>query len=256
MSASIKKPEQTTAKSIVKELTAEQTADRKQVNELINLMVKAEAEFILHRLALAFLLITLRKKYKERFWDVVDTSKISRKTLERAMKLVLKDESVFPDAMSNKGGAKDIAENVELLVIDERVKALDKKALSNMYQPTLNKIRDMKNLSDEDWAIVIGGRDKPFKEYKKKKAEEAADEKEAEEKEKTKNLLAQKPKNMAETVFLAYINTKDKLVAINRIAVLEDMLSKNGLSLPEEDSELGAMPLVINLAVKTESEKA
>ena len=241
--------------SIVKELTAEQTADRKQVNKLINLVEKAGVEFILHRLALAFLLITLRKKYKERFWDIVDTSKISKKTLERAMKLVLKDESVFPNAMSNKGGAKDIAENVELLVIDERVKALDKKAISNIYEPKLKKIGVMKNLSDEDWAIVIDGSDKPFKEYKAKKAAEAKANEEAVDKIKRANILAQKPKNMAENVYLAYINTNDKLVAIKRIAVLEDILSKNGL-LPEEESELGAMPLTKNLAVITESEKA
>lgn len=222
------------------ELTAEQLADREKVNAINNTIEKAGEQFILNRLILAFLLIELRKKYKELFWIVIDTSKVSRKTLERAMVLALKDESVFSKAMSIDGAEKDIAENIELLVIDERVKALDMEALSKIYKPTLKKIADMKNLSDKDWAEVIGGTDKPFKKWKKAEAKKAADKKAEANKLKAKQILADKPKTMDTTIYLDYV-AKDKLFSIEKIAELENILSKKGL-LPKEDSELSVIP--------------
>lgn len=225
------------------ELTAEQLADREKVNAINNTIEKAGKQFILNRIKLGLLLVNLKKKYKELFWIVIDTSKVSRKTLERAMVLVLKDESVFSKAMSIDGAEKDIAENIELLVIDERVKALDMEALPKIYKPTLKKIADMKNLSDKDWAEVISGTDKPFKKWKKAEARKAADKK-------AKQTLANKPKTMDSTIYLDYV-AKDKLFSIEKIAELEHILFKNGL-LPKEESKLIYIPTVS----KSESEEA
>ena len=252
--------------NIMTELTPEQTADREKVNAINNTIEKAGKQFILNRFALAFLLIALRKKYKELFWTVIDTSKVSRKTLERAMVLVLKDESVFSKAMSDDGAEKDIAENVEMLVIDKRVKALDMKALSKIHKPTLVKIANMKNLSDKDWAIMIGRSDKPsdkpYKEYMAKEAKKVALEKVEADKVKAKQILAEKPDAMDTDTYLDYTQ-KDKLVSIVKIAELEkdleffkDLLSKNGL-LPKEDTELSVIPTEgkLNTVSKSESEE-
>ena len=237
-------------------LTKEQLADREKVNTLNNTMEKADKQFILNRFALAFLLIVLREKYKELFWTVIDTSKVSRKTLERAMVLMLKDESVFSKAMSDDGAEKDIAENIELLVIDERVKALDMKALSKIHKPTLVKIANMKNLSDKDWAIVISGSNKPYKDYMEKEAEKVALKKVEADKVKAKQILADKPSSMKSKTYFKYVN-QDKLISIKRIAELEDILSKNGL-LPKADSELSDIPTEgkLNTVSKSESEEA
>ena len=235
----------TTETSVELVLTAEQTVDREKVNTLNNAIEKAGKQFILNKFALAFLLITLRKKYKELFWTVIDTSKVSRKTLERAMVLGLKIESDFSQAMSNDGGEQDIAENVELLVIDERIEALDMEALSKINKPTLVKIANMKKLSDKDWAIVIGGSDKPYKKHMAGIAKEAADKK-------AKQILADKPNTMPENVYLEYVQ-KDKLFSIKKIAVLEAILAKNGL-LPKEDSELSDIPTEGKLTTVSKSE--
>jgi len=242
----------TTETSIELVLTAEQTADREQVNTLNDIIEKAGKQFILNKFALAFLLITLRKKYKELFWTVIDTSKVSRKTLERAMVLGLKIESDFSQAMSNDGGEQDIAENVELLVIDEKIEALDMEALSKINKPTLVKIANMKKLSDSDWAIVIGGSDKPYKKHMAGIAKEAVDKKAEANKLIAEQIIADKPKTMAENVYLKYVQ-KDKLFSIKKIAVLEAILSKNNL-LPKEDSELSEIPTEGKLSEVSKSE--
>ena len=237
--------ENTNEEALLTKLTAEQKADREQVNTLNDIIEKAGKQFILNKFALAFLLITLRKKYKELFWTVIDTSKVSRKTLERAMVLGLKIESDFSQAMSNDGGEQDIAENVELLVLDERIEALDMEALSKIHKPTLTKIAHMKKLSDKDWAIVISGSDKPYKEHMTVVAKEAADKK-------AKQIIADKPNTMLENVYLEYIK-EDKLFSIKKIAVLEAILDKNGL-LPKEDSELSDIPTEGKLTTVSKSE--
>ena len=235
----------TTETSVELVLTAEQTVDREKVNTLNDIIEKAGKQFILNKFALAFLLITLRKKYKELFWTVIDTSKVSRKTLERAMVLGLKIESDFSQAMSNDGGEQDIAENVELLVIDERIEALDMEALSKIHKPTLTKIAHMKKLSDKDWAIVIGGSDKPYKEHMTVIAIEAADKK-------AKEILADKPESMDTDTYLEYIK-EDKLFSIKKIAELEAILSKNGL-LPKEVSKPIYISTELKLSEISESE--
>lgn len=248
--------EEAASVGILKNLTKEQLADREKVNTLNNTIEKAGKQFLLNRFALAFLLIVLRKKYKELFWTVIDTSNVSQKTLERAMLLVLKDESVFSQAMSNDGGEKDITENVELLVPDERVKDLDMEALSKINKPTLVKIANMKKLSDTDWKIVIGGSDKPFKEHMKAQAKKVALEKVEADRLKAEQIVANKPATMDINKYLNYTQ-KDKLFSIKRIAELEDILSKNGL-LPKEDSKPSYIPTELKLSAvsKSESEEA
>jgi len=249
----------TTETSVELVLTAEQRADAEKVITLNNEIGKAGNQFILNKFALAFLLIVLRKKYKELFWTVLDTTNISRKTLERAIFLVLKNESEFSQAMSNDGAEKDIAKNVKLLVIDERIEALDIKTLSKIHKPTLVKIGNMKKLSDKDWAIVIGGSDTPYKDYMGAEAKKAADKKAEADKVKAKQILADKPSSMDTNTYLKYIQ-KDKLISIEKIAELEkdleffkDILSKNNL-LPKKDSELSEIPTEGKLSAVSKSE--
>lgn len=232
------------------ELTKEQLADREKVNAINNTIEKAGKQFILNRIKLGLLLVNLKKKHKELFWTVIDTNKVSQKTLERAMMLVLKDESVFPKAMSNDGGEKDIAENVELLVIDKNVKALDMKALSKLNKPTLNKIANMKHLSDKDWKIVLSGSDKPYKEYMAKKAIDDT-------KAKEKKLLEVKPTTMNTDTFIAYTKA-EPIVLINEIA-------DNGVKIATLEEKIALLEKLVPVSItnkhytvsnETKSEKA
>lgn len=249
--------------SVLKELTTEQLADREAVNAINETIEKSGNQFILNRIKLGLLLVFLRVKYKELFWYVIDDSKVSRKTLERAMELVLRNDVNFSKAMSNDGGEKDIAENVESLKFDERVKDLDIQAVSKIHKPTLAKIGKMKHLSDEDWAIVIDGSDVPFKNHIKDEVKKAALKKAATNKAKAEKILADKPDTMTIDTYLRYTQ-KDKLFSITKIAELEkdleffkNILSKNNL-LPKVDSELAEMPTTMEQEriFKPESEEA
>jgi len=193
-------------KTIEKTLTPEENADRQAIQEAADALNKTGKIFLMKRLAFAFLLITMKIKHKKRFYSVIDEDIMSKKQVERTMKLLLDKDVDFKSAMSNKGGSIDLENNVAMLKVDERIKALTTDGIENLNLPTLKKIIDMKNLSNEDWSTVMNGSDKPYNEYK----QGAADKKQ-------KELILNKPKNIDEDDFLNFCKA-DKIVLINQIA--------------------------------------
>jgi len=148
--------------------------------------------------------------------------------------------------MDATGGTDDIEENVKSLTLDKRMLDLYNDNLSNVKKPTIAKIRNMKGLSLEDWDKTCSGKsEKPYKEHMAGIAKEAADKK-------AEQIIADKPKTMAENVYLGYVK-EDKLFSIKKIAVLEAILSKNGL-LPKEDIELSEIPTEGKLSEVSKSE--
>ena len=197
-------------KTIEKTLTPEENADRQAIQEAADALKETGKIFLMKRLAFAFLLITMKIKHKKRFYSVIDEDIISKKQVERTMKLLLDKDVDFKSAMSNKGGSIDLENNVAMLKVDERVKALTTDGIENLNQPTLKKIIDMKNLSNEDWSTVMNGSDKPYDEYFKQKEKDDAEKRQ-------KELISEKPENIDEDEFLDYCKA-DKIVLINQIA--------------------------------------
>ncbi len=208
-------------KTIEKTLTPEENADRQAIQEAADALKETGKIFLMKRLAFAFLLITMKIKHKKRFYSVIDEDIMSKKQVERTMKLLLDKDVDFKSAMSNKGGSIDLENNVAMLKVDERIKALTTDGIENLNQPTLKKIIDMKNLSDEDWNIVMSGSDKPYNDYIEQKKQDDADETH-------KELISKKPESIDEDEFLDYCKA-DKIVLINQIVDDGETIKNQGM---------------------------
>ena len=155
-------------KDLVVELTEEQKAHQGELKQLVKNEKLSLLAFIMNCFKVGKKLVELKKIYKEDFYNIVNSSIISKEQVRRRMKLVLRLDVDFSAAMSNKGTDFDREENVALLVIDERFENLSIKDLEFAAGLTLDKIAEMKHLSDEDWHTVLTKSDKPYQAHKDK----------------------------------------------------------------------------------------
>lgn len=199
---------------VEKQFGEEALAKRNSIRDIVNKLGKSENQLVLDTCSIGYILVETYKGFsvelKKHFWNIVDTSIRSKKTLERAIELVIEKGIKLSVAMDTNGGELDIVENEKLLVIDTRVLKLYEDNLAKVNKPTINKVRNMKGLSKSAWDLVCNGSDKPYNEYMAKKSIE---EKEAKEKE----LLTKKPKTMSEDTFISYTKAAP-IVLINEIA--------------------------------------
>jgi len=156
-------------KDLVVELTEEQKAHQGELKQLVKNEKLSLLAFIMNCFKVGKKLVELKKIYKEDFYNIVNSSIISQEQVRRRMKLVLRLDVDFSVAMSNKGTAFDREENVALLVVDERFENLSIKDLEFAADLTLEKIAEMKHLSNEDWHTVLTKSDKPYQAHKDKK---------------------------------------------------------------------------------------
>ncbi|PHS59115.1 MAG: hypothetical protein COB17_00865 [Sulfurimonas sp.] len=209
------------------ELTAEQILDtkieqqfgdialigRKTIRAITAKLIKGEKELVLNTSSLGYKLVEIYKGFptelKKSFWKIVDTEYPSKKTLERAIELVIEQGVKLSKAMDTSGGELDILENEKLLVLDKKVLKLYKDNLK-VNKPTIIKINNMKGLSISSWELVCSGSDKPYTEYMDKEKETAADKK-------AKLLLAKKPKSMDKDTYLGYTKA-EQITLIKEIA--------------------------------------
>ena len=209
-------------------LTAEQIVDkkieqqygntavvgRKAIREITAKLIKGEKELVLNTCSIGYMLVETYKSFspelKKSFWKIVDTSYPSKKTLERAIELVVEKGVKLSEAMDTTGGELDILENEKLLVLDKRVIELYKDNLAKVNKPTLVKIQNMKGLSTSNWELVCDSKDKVYTEYMKVENKKAADKKEA-------LLLTKKPKNMDKDIYLGYTKA-EPIVLITEIS--------------------------------------
>lgn len=154
--------------NIVVELTDEQQTHQVELKQLVKKEKLSILAFIINCFKVGKKLVELKKLYKEDFYNIVNTSIISKEQVRRRMKLVLRLDVDFSDAMSNKGTDFDREENVAMLIIDERIENLSIKDLKLAADLTLEKIADMKHLSDKDWHTVLTKSDKPYQAHQDK----------------------------------------------------------------------------------------
>ena len=240
--------EQKVEANIVKQFGAKALAKRKLIQDLVQETNSSEDIFFLNRVNLGTNLVDMAKEFGKKFWSIVDTSKMSKKTFERAMELVLDKNVKLSNALSIKGGSKDIKNNLKLLKLDPRVQAFKTvEDIENIYDLNLNKINNAKPLSDKIWNQMCSGEDKPFQEYmeaEKKKAKAKTD------KQKEKDYLDNKPASMSEADYMGYYNVEN-IVLINQIADLDKELKRL-------EKFMGKMPTsdkVYETSNETESEK-
>ena len=152
-----------------------------EIQDKVKLLTNDDKKNLLHsivvRIELAKELVEAKKELKKRFYNVIDEDIAPKKFVERAMKLVLVKDVDFKDAMNIKDGKKDIERRVKKLKLDERIVNLTIDEMKDFNKPSLKKLEEIKNLSNEDFNEVISGLDKPYNDYKKKIAEKIASDK-------------------------------------------------------------------------------
>lgn len=149
---------------------------------------KLSATWLKVKLGLFF--IKIKKEKKKDFYSVIIESMFPKKEVQRCMKAALKSDVDFKEAMKTTGSAKDVAERVKALIVDERFsKFKEESDISEIHDLTFSKLEKMKKLSPKKWDEVVAGIDKPYADML---IQEAKDKEEA-----TDKLVAsKKPKGM------------------------------------------------------------
>ena len=234
--------EQKANEKVEQKFGVEALAKRILLQGLVKETNESENMFFINRQALAYLLLEIKAKYPEHFWDIVDTSVMSKKTLERAMELVLHKSVDFPKAMDTKCGIQDIQNNVKLLKVDTRIQAFKTvEDIEKIYDLSFNKINNAKHLSDIAWEAMCRGEDKLYKEHME--VENAHGQAIKEDK-----LRDTVPDTMDIKTYLGYcrdnaasivaIDEKNKKISYleKELEFFKNLVANNGL-LPKQDSE-------------------
>lgn len=152
---------------------------------------------LISRKELSVALVEAKIEFPKVFYTIVNEEIASKKFIQRTMKLALDNSVDFKKAMCIKGGKHDIENCVSLLKLDERITNLTVDKLKDFNEPTLKKLEEIKNLSDDDFNKVISGLDKPYIDYKNEISKEKEDERE-------KARYSKKPNGMKDEEFDAY----------------------------------------------------
>ena len=151
------------SKELVVELSTEETKDKKSFEELLEECNLSEIDFFINVILIGIALVGLKKKHLDRFYNVVDTSKISIKQVGRRMKLVLEHTVDFSKCMDNSGTQKELVQRVSKLKIDKRLSKPTHSMLKDIFNISLEKIENMKHLSDPDFNTALSDSDEPYK---------------------------------------------------------------------------------------------
>jgi len=159
----------------VKTITYTLTETDKEFQTKIKTLVESGNSFdtqsIFTKIEIGILLVEMKLKNPIDFNSIIPESILPVKTRNRRMKLVLNKDCYFTNGMKITKDRKTTLENSKLLVVDNRVKNLTEKEISNIpniYNGELTKINTMKGLTKSDWDTVIGGNDKPYENLMKK----------------------------------------------------------------------------------------
>ena len=175
---------------LVDKLSLDEQNDREAFENLLEQEGKSKAQFIIDCILVGIALVGLKKKHLGRFYNVVDKSKISTTQVGRRMKLVLKSSVAYDDCVNNNGTQKELEQRVSKLIIAPRVELLTVKILENIYKLTLDKVENMRFLSDKEWAIILSGdSDEPYRKLVgKQNKDKAAESKKISDAEKDKHI--------------------------------------------------------------------
>ena len=151
------------SKKLVVELSTGETKDKKSFEDLLEKYNISKIDFYINAILVGIALVDLKKKHLDRFYNVVDTNKISIKQVGRRMKLVLKHTVNFEKCMDNSRTEKELKQRVSNLNIDKRLLKPTVSMFKDIYNLTLDKIENMKYLPDNEFSIVLSDSDEPYK---------------------------------------------------------------------------------------------
>jgi len=180
---------------------------------------KYNLELVLEIIKLGVNLVKFKQELGSRFFTVINQEVLNSKLIYRYIRLVITLDSQIEYDKTVKGKK----ENIDLIVLDERIVSLNKSNLSKMINPSINKIENMKPLSNENFKDVINGDDKSYESHMLVVKEKIKNEK----------MEKEKPSDMDENTFNQHI--KDGI--FETIRKLNDK-SEKVTELSKEVSEL------------------
>jgi hypothetical protein len=163
-------------------------------DEVISEKKETSDKAVINYIKIGHELLKARQTLYGKIYDVIDESIMKRKTIQRYTKLILTVDSA--KAFSVKGNKSQ--KTINGLKADERLIKLIEDGVDNLKSPSFTKINYMKELSDDNFKLVLNGENEPYTALmKKKKAEREQAEFEKEE-ELNKEM---QPKGMDEKVY-------------------------------------------------------
>ena len=140
--------------NVLKEIKYSLTNIEKHKSEYKSSTRKYNLQLVLEVIKLGIKLVEFKKQLGSRFFTVVNKDVLNSKLIYSYIRLVMTKESQKDYDTSIKGKK----ENPELIVIDERIVSFLDTDSSKMVNPSINKVTNMKPLSDEDFWEVVDGR--------------------------------------------------------------------------------------------------
>ncbi len=180
---------------ITYQLTKEDEKQQEYVKALVAEINGHDNQSIYKKIQLGIELVNIKKENPKIFFNIILEDIISRKSVTRYMKRVVKLDVDFAECMKTTGNTLEPFKRVKKLVLDDRVTKLTLKNIETIPNCTLEKIDAMKSLTPADWKKVVAGDDEPYIKHMEKLSEKNKENKE-------KQILAKKPEGMDEQVFL------------------------------------------------------
>jgi len=205
-----------------------------KVESLVGTIESKELSAIFARVQLGILLVEIKKEKGKDFYNVIVESMFSKKKTQRTMKMVLKSDVDFVEAMKTSGSDTDVTERVKLLELDKRFLKFQKESdMSKIYDLSLTKIESMKSLTQIQWDKVVSGKDNPYLDMIKKQSEKS---KKASE----KAIASHKPKSMKKADFDKAVKAGifPAITTMYEFSLVNTKLEKNVKSLESELLEL------------------
>lgn len=170
-----------TTKKVVYTLSKRDLEIQEKAKLLVESEKSANTSFVWVQLELGRFLVAIKQEKGKDFKNVIVESICSTKKTHRLMKLVLKSDVIFKDVMKTTGTDKDIATQMKLMKLDEKIKSIkSQNDLSKIHNLSSAKVTKMKSLTRKDWDKVISGTDKPYVDKLKRIATEEKEKKDEE----------------------------------------------------------------------------
>ena len=182
--------------SPAKSLLAPLNVAQKQLADILSAsyskIIQNQAKETFSYVEFSLLLVRSKINHPKDFNRVAEAETIMPiKKLHSFTKLVLEKSVPFRKAMKVNGKNVDLAKNVALLKIDNKMQKITLKSISNMIEPSRAKLQEMKEkLTDAEFETVLSGNDTPYLDYKAKLVTK-----------KQENHKAEKPENLSEAQF-------------------------------------------------------
>lgn len=226
--------------------------------DLFAIVNNSKRATLIDKIKLGAYLLKIKLVHKNKFYDVITEEIMHRVQVGRYMKVVLLNEDNYAKGMCIKSkDKKTIQSNLDLLVEDTRVTSLTLDGIQNFNDPTMARIKKLKELkTDDDFNKVIGGDEEPLKDLAEEKSKttkklretaktNAEKEKADEEKLEKERIESLKPNGMSETDYGLYLDKGIHTV----ISVLQDMINFNRqLLLANKNGQLELEQMKIKLS--------